>query len=348
MANKTRPGWHMSAFAAITLFVFATTIVWLNLASWGQRISSSRSTPVKAVISQLVTPGFPVSQSVSGWYDNSLRSIIGNVTKENELIAWYRRNRADSSIVIGLYGFNSIHSNPALPSFVRRAFDAGIRLFVPYTTNSEVTNVLNYNARQSDQRCKIVGATTEFEPYNHDPNRDGVKTWNEIHLGDSIFIKLLLDNTPRLNAAGLFSGVYTGWHNDSLYKFIVKYCDVLYITCYRPSDKMEVAADAFGYLCGYTDVQRPTDYASWGRLTKYARECELQYKGIHAVVLQSCEPSFGRTYFSTSGKNMPWGQYVSSFMNEWNTKASPRMKKWIWVDSKPMTFVSEEGKKCKS
>ena len=294
-----------------------------------------------------VNSTFAVSSSIpiGGWYDNSLKSVIGNVQKENELIAWYKRNRNDSIIVVGQYDFGSLYNNPAFPSYVGRAYDAGIRLMIPYTSDGEIDKLFWYNNRQTDIRKKLVGAITEFEPYNYDKNKDGIKTWQDGHDGDSIFLNLFLKNTPRLNSAGLFSGVYMAWHRDSLYKYIVKYADVLYITCYRPSDKMESGADAFGYMCGKTDLQT-SNVSSWGRITKMAAECELQQRGIKVGFLQSCELDFGRKYFSVTGTNHRWGDYLKSFNSVWTTLASPRMKRWISIN-KTMTFVSKEGRICK-
>lgn len=269
------------------------------------------------------------SSQVSGWYSTEIAKVLGNRNKEDSLINWLRLNSASGSAYVSPYSFRSvIASNAAFPSFVERLSLRGIKVYVPYTTDAEVDAVLSYNARQSVGTRKIAGCVTEFETWTYDPNRDGKTDASEIIIADSIFKSLLLRNTYKLNLAGLESGVYTGWHNETLYPFIIKYADFLLIHSYRTAAQMNTPGDAFGYVCGKTDEQT-TDRARWGRLTKYASYAAQQMKVVRFSLLASCEPEYGYDYFATAKMNKQFKEYYEQFLVDWNRFASARMKNWL-------------------
>lgn len=277
-----------------------------------------------------------VSAQYSGWYDNT--TVIGNAASENYALDWYSKNRV-SQLTETITMYNMPVTKAGFAAFVKKAYQRNFRIIIPYTADSEVDKVLAYNKAQTDPQCKVFGMATEFEPYNYDPKPAG-RTWLDAHQGDSIFIRLVTVNAPKLTAVGLIHQVYMGWHNDSLYKYIVKYSVGINLTYYRPSNVIS-GGDALGYMCGQTEAQTSVR-SKWGRIVKVAEECDKQHKPIYINILGSVETTYGFAYYQTH----TWNSVYNAFLPLYNVRATPRMKNWIILGNLYF-FVSRDGYKCK-
>lgn len=272
-------------------------------------IALSKSVPLSTV------KAVSVNNGMSGWYNNTLKPLLSSNYGKADL-DWMIKNKQNPTgwDLNTFYDNSSLLGNSKFPQFVLNAYNAKIKVGIPFSADSEVNQAINYNKTQTDSRKRISHIVSEIEDYGN-----GNATPAE-------FKTLMENNYIKAKGAGIRFGCYNGWSKQ--YAMIVKNTDFLLLHCYIPSSSMGDGKKIYDYLAS--------------RLTAYANEAKAQGKVYPVSIIYSSEAEFGGTYFKTNA----WTKPHELFLAYYATKATANMKSNIIIDG-CYQFVTKTGKVSK-
>jgi hypothetical protein len=232
-----------------------------------------------------------------GMYVDGANNIIGNVTKENNLIN-YAVNKGFNGFAF--YGLRSVIYSSAnyskMASFLSRCAQNGITNFVyvvvyyPGSINgSDTTYIRKYNNSRSNSAEKFTGVNLEWEWWN------GATSWTTYLATLKTYY-----NWTRKVSPNLSNEIYFGWFNNpstmpnTMANELVRYCDRIVLHDYRTAPDVGYMKSRMEYL-GQAAI-------SQGKVKKI-------------IVLFSAEGSFMGPYYSTHSFNDAYQSIVSQYTN---------------------------------
>jgi hypothetical protein len=242
---------------------------------------------------------------MNGFYNNTLDEVIDDWAKVQKEIDWHVKNRVNKGEnYIALYASKSVLAKANFIKFVKEMKALNFHIGFAYDSISKVDAIIAYNKVQpANARIKFM--ITEYEPYNGVPG------------GYPEMTALLTAAYPKLKAAGILHGIYMGWPEDNYWETIIKYCDQIFLHCYKKSSSM-------------------TETGIWdyckGRLTVIADKCAKLNKVIQVNIIYSAESlSFGagNEFAGIWFKTNSWWKAQQLFMSAWDRKASSILKRWV-------------------
>jgi len=246
-----------------------------------------------------------------GMYIDGSNTIIGNTTKENELITYAANKGINSFAFYGLKSVISSSSNYSkIASFLSRCSQNGITNFVyvvvyyPGSINGlDTTYIRKYNNSRSSSSEKFDGVNLEWEFWN------GSTTWATYLTTMKSFY-----NWTRAVSPNLCNEVYIGWFNNpstipqTMANEIVRYCDRILLHDYRVSPQASYMESRMSYL-GLAALD--------------------QEKTKKIIVLFSAESSFMGPYYSTHSFNDAYQTIASQYTNaDFSGKSGLRIYGW--------------------
>jgi len=230
-----------------------------------------------------------------GMYVDDVGDIIGNTTKENNLLDYAADKGINAFAFYGLKNVISSSSNYAkVRSFLSKCTQYGIttRIYVivhyPGSVNgNDTTYIKNFNHSCIYSSQKITGINMEWEWWN------GATTWTTYKNTLKAFYNWSKRMSPELT-----NEVYLGWFKNpvnmelTMANEIVKYCDRIVVHDYR------VAPDV-GYM------EERMDYLGQAAMS--------QGKTKKIIVLFSAEAVFMGPYFSNNSYNTAYQSIVSQY-----------------------------------
>lgn len=253
-----------------------------------------------------------LSSNVRGFYNNG--DNFSTVIKRDSCVDWNKRQGNNS---VAFYNVSTpITGSPAnvadLNIKLRRK---GItEIGFPYGSANGVDRVGKYNASVKDS-ARFSFLITEIETYG--PNA----------VPSEVLFSGLRKADSLAKAQKLKRASYIGWQSQSELDSIVKYCDRIYVHCYRPSDKVD-GASQYGYVAS--------------RLATIAAIAARYGKVVEIVIIYSCETEFYYTYFTAHS----WDDPLVAFKNYYLTHATIQMQKQLKITGR-MIFVSDIAKTIK-
>lgn len=277
-------------------------------------IALSTATPLSTVKTVSVNNG------MSGWYNNTLKPLLSSNYGKADL-DWMIKNKQNPTgwDLNTFYDNSSLLGNSKFPQCVLNAYNAKIKVGIPFSADSEVNQAINYNRAQTDSRKRISHIVSEIEDYGN-----GNAT-------PAQFKTLMENNYIKAKGAGIRFGCYNGWTKQ--WDMVVKNTDFLLLHCYIPSANMSSGKKLYDYLCGSSNTDR---------LPKIATAAKALGKIYPVSIIYSSEAAYGQTFFKTNA----WTKAHELFLEYYATKATANMKSNIIIDG-CYQFVTKTGKVSK-
>jgi len=252
---------------------------------------------------------------MNGHYNNTLKNLLATNNGAADL-DWMVRNKIDTQgwDSCTFYDNGTLLGKSNFPTFVLNAYNKKIKCGIPWSSDSEVNQAINYNKAQTDTRKKLTHLVSELEDYGSG------------NVTPTQFKALLENNYLKASAAGLKFGVYNGWTKQ--WDVVVKNSDFLLLHCYISSTNMASGKAIYDYI--------------QGRLSLIATEAKKIGKIYPVSIIFSSEASFGGTYFKTN----PWLKPYQLLMPEYDKRATAAMRSNIIMDG-AYFFVSKTSKVSK-
>ena len=151
---------------------------------------------------------------MNGHYNNTLKNLLSTSNGASDL-DWMVRNKIDTQgwDSCTLYDNGTLLGKSNFPTFVMNAYNKKIKCGIPWSSDSEVNQAINYNKAQTDTRKKLTHLVSELEDYGNG------------NVTPTQFKALLENNYLKASAAGLKFGVYNGWTKQ--WDVVVKNRDIL-------------------------------------------------------------------------------------------------------------------------
>lgn len=246
-----------------------------------------------------------------GMYVDDAELIIGNTTKENNLINYALDKGINSFTFYGLKNVIKYPANyPKVASFLKRCAQNGITnlvyvvVYYPGSSNgSDTTYIRKYNAARSLSSEKFTGVNLEWEWWN------GTTSW-------STFLATLKTyyNWTRNVSPNLSNEIYFGWFNNpstmpqTMANELVRYCDRILLHDYRSTPDVPYMQSRMDYL-GKAAID--------------------QGKTKKIIILFSAESAFMGGYYSTHSFNDAYQSIVSQYTNaSFTGKSGLRIYGW--------------------